>query len=252
MEVSSHRSTAAALPRLAGSVRHQPDHRTHGSRHRVSKRATWRTPTHSHQRVGAWSSAAPPHVQPAAGDLQRRRLRDRHHPALAFVVVGGLWLEHHQLLDPMQTHSRRLARTNLLFLLTVSLLPYWVSVLEAHNDSGAAGGLLLLDMALTGIAFVLVCLGVRAELGPSEATMELVMPALLQSAAAAVLLLGIGAVVTGNPPYAGPRRGAGHGRPRSLRRRRRSRRRLRSPPLAAPFAPPRGSPGGRPRSARFA
>jgi len=123
--------------------------------------------------------------------------------ALAFVVVGGLWLEHHQLLDPMQTHSRRLARTNLLFLLTVSLLPYWVSVLEAHNDSGAAGGLLLLDMALSRIAFVLVCLGVRAELGPSEATVELVMPALLQSAAAAVLLLSIGAVVTGNPPYAG-------------------------------------------------
>jgi uncharacterized membrane protein len=123
--------------------------------------------------------------------------------ALTFLVVGGLWLEHHQLLDPMQTHGRRLARTNLLFLLTVSLLPYWVSVLEAHNDSGAAGGLLLLDMALTRIAFVLVCLGVRAELGPSKATTELVMPVLLQSVAAAVLLLSIGAVVTGNPPYAG-------------------------------------------------
>jgi hypothetical protein len=62
---------------------------------------------------------------------------------------------------------------------------------------------LLLDMALTRLTFVLVCLGVRAELGPSEATVELVMPALLQSAAAAVLLLSIGAVVTGNPPYAG-------------------------------------------------
>jgi uncharacterized membrane protein len=123
--------------------------------------------------------------------------------ALAFLVVGGLWLDHHQLLDPMQTHGRRLARANLLFLLTVSLLPYWVSVLEAHNDSGAAGGLLLLDMALTRIAFVLICLGVRAELGASEATTELVMPALLRSAAAAVLLLSIGAVVTGNPPYAG-------------------------------------------------
>jgi uncharacterized membrane protein len=123
--------------------------------------------------------------------------------ALAFVVVGGLWLEHHQLLDPMQTHGRRLARTNLLFLLPVSLLPYWVSVLEAHHDSGAAGGLLLLDMALTRIAFVLVCLGVRAELGPGKATSELVMPALLQSAGAAVLLLAIGGVVVGNPPDAG-------------------------------------------------
>jgi uncharacterized membrane protein len=123
--------------------------------------------------------------------------------ALAFVVVGGLWLEHHQLLDPMPTHGRRLARINLLFLLTVSLLPYWVSVLEAHHDSGAAGGLLLLDMALTRMAFVLVCLGVRAELGAGEATTELVMPTLLRSAGAVVLLLAIAAVVVGDPPHAG-------------------------------------------------
>jgi uncharacterized membrane protein len=68
---------------------------------------------------------------------------------------------------------------------------------------GAAGGLLLLGMALTRIAFVLVCLGVRAELGASEATTELVMPTLLRSAGAVVLLLAIAAVVTGNPPYAG-------------------------------------------------
>jgi uncharacterized membrane protein len=115
--------------------------------------------------------------------------------ALAFVVVGGLWLEHHQLLDPMETHGRRLARINLLFLLTVSLLPYWVSVLEAHHDSGAAGGLLLFDMALTRIAFVLVCLGVRAELGASEATTELVMPTLLRSAGAVVLGLVQGGAV---------------------------------------------------------
>jgi uncharacterized membrane protein len=122
--------------------------------------------------------------------------------ALAFLVVGGLWLEHHQLLDPMQTHGRRLARINLLFLLTVSLLPYWVSVLEAHKGS-AAGGLLLLDMALTRIAFLLVCLEVRAELGPSRATTELVIPAVLRSAAAAVLFLSIGAVVVENRRHAG-------------------------------------------------
>jgi uncharacterized membrane protein len=98
---------------------------------------------------------------------------------------------------------RSAARINLLFLLTVSLLPYWVSVLEAHHDSGAAGGLLLLDMALTRIAFVLVCLGVRAELGAGEATTELVMPTLLRSAGAVVLLLAIAAVVVGDPPHAG-------------------------------------------------
>ena len=59
---------------------------------------------------------------------------------------------------------------------------------EAHPGSGPAGGLLLLSMAFTRITFLLVCLGVRAELEPGEATEELVMPALLRSAAAVVLV----------------------------------------------------------------
>ncbi len=122
--------------------------------------------------------------------------------ALAFLVVGGLWLEHHQLLDPMRTHGRRLARVNLLFLLTVSLLPYWVSVLEAHKGR-AAGGLLLFGMALTRIAFLFVCLQVRAELGGGRAATELVVPALVRSAAAALVFLGIGALVVANPRHGG-------------------------------------------------
>jgi uncharacterized membrane protein len=122
--------------------------------------------------------------------------------ALNFVNVGGVWLEHHELLDPMETHGRRLARRNLWFLLTVSLLPYSVGVLEAHPGSGPAGGLLLLTMAFTRITFMLVCLGVRAELEPGQATEELVMPALLRSAAA-VVLVALAAVAVSNPPSAG-------------------------------------------------
>lgn len=123
--------------------------------------------------------------------------------ALNFVNVGGVWLEHHELLDPMETHSRRLARRNLWFLLTVSMLPYSVGVLEAHPGSGPAGGLLPLTMASTRITIVLVCLGVRAELEPGAATEELVMPALLRSATAALALVALAAVVVGNPPRAG-------------------------------------------------
>jgi hypothetical protein len=78
-----------------------------------------------------------------------------------------------------------------------------VGVLEAHPGSGPAGGLLLLTMAFTRITFLLVCLGVRAELEPGEATEELVMPALLRSAAAAVVLVALAAVAIGNPPFAG-------------------------------------------------
>ena len=111
-------------------------------------------------------------------------------------------MEHHELLDAMETHTCRLARRNLWFLLTVSLLPYSVSLLEAHPASGPAGGLLLLTMASTRITFLLVCWGVRAELEPGEATDELVMPALLRSAAAAVVLAALAVVVIGSPPFA--------------------------------------------------
>ncbi|HEX3202214.1 MAG TPA: TMEM175 family protein, partial [Actinomycetes bacterium] len=54
-----------------------------------------------------------------------RQLRPFGFYILAFLVTGRLWSEHHQLLDPVDTHGRRLPRVNLWFLLTVSLLPYW-------------------------------------------------------------------------------------------------------------------------------
>jgi hypothetical protein len=57
-------------------------------------------------------------------------------------------------------------------------------------------------MAFTRITFLLVCLGVRAELEPGEATEELVMPAPLRSAAAAVVLVALAAVAVSNPPFA--------------------------------------------------
>jgi hypothetical protein len=57
-------------------------------------------------------------------------------------------------------------------------------------------------MAFTRITFLLVCLGMRAELEPGEATEELVMPAPLRSAAAAVVLVALAAVAVSNPPFA--------------------------------------------------
>jgi len=39
---------------------------------------------------------------------------------LTFLLTGRLWISHHQLLDPLETHGSRLPRVNLWFLLTVS------------------------------------------------------------------------------------------------------------------------------------
>jgi uncharacterized membrane protein len=119
---------------------------------------------------------------------------------LAFVVTGGLWIEHHQLLDPLETHGRRLPRVNLWFLLTVSLLPYWVNVMATYRDNSAAAGLFMSWLGVTQLAFVLVCLLVRRELGPGSAIDELVMPKVIRATIAAVLLAGLGGLLIAQVP----------------------------------------------------
>jgi uncharacterized membrane protein len=114
--------------------------------------------------------------------------------ALAFLLTGGLWVEHHQLLDPLETHGRRLARANLWFLLTVSLLPYWVSVLATYPDNSGAAGLFVLWMGVAQLTFVLVCLLVRRELAGPDID-ELVMPKVIRGTNAAILLAVLGALL---------------------------------------------------------
>jgi uncharacterized membrane protein len=106
---------------------------------------------------------------------------------LAFMVAGGLWIEHHRLLDPLESHGRHLPRSNLWFLLTVSLLPYWVSVLAAYPDSNGAAGLLVLWLGVVQVAFLQLCLVVRHELAAGPVR-ELVMARVIRATVAAVML----------------------------------------------------------------
>src|SRR5215211_7550445 len=124
--------------------------------------------------------------------------------ALAFLITGGLWIEHHQLLDPLETHGRRLPRINLWFLLTVSLLPYWVSVLATYPDNSAAAGLFVLWMGVAQGVFVLVCLVVRHELGAGEAVDRLIVPKVIRAANAAVLLALLGGLLVAQVPVPDP------------------------------------------------
>jgi uncharacterized membrane protein len=122
---------------------------------------------------------------------------------LTFLLTGGLWIEHHQLLDPLETHGRRLPRVNLWFLLTVSLLPYWVNVMASYPDNGAAAGMFMLWLAVAQFAFALLCLLVRRELaGPG--TDELVVPKVIRAANAAVLLAVLGGLLVAQVPVPDP------------------------------------------------
>src|SRR4029450_409469 len=55
--------------------------------------------------------------------------------ALTFLLTGGLWSAHHQLLDPLETHGRRLPAANLWVLLGVSLLPHLARCVGPHPET---------------------------------------------------------------------------------------------------------------------
>ncbi|MFL5793259.1 MAG: TMEM175 family protein [Actinomycetota bacterium] len=124
-----------------------------------------------------------------------RQLRPFGFYILAFLVTGRLWSEHHQLLDPVDTHGRRLPRVNLWFLLTVSLLPYWVNVMATYPNNSGAAGLFILWLGVAQFAFALLCLLVRQELAAEPAVDELVMPRVIRATIAGTLLAALGALL---------------------------------------------------------
>jgi uncharacterized membrane protein len=115
--------------------------------------------------------------------------------ALTFLLTGGLWSAHHQLLDPLETHGRRLPAANLWFLLSVSLLPYWASVLATYPDNNAAAGMFLVWLGVAQFTFLLVCLAVRREADDQTDLDELVVPRMIRATNAAVWLILFGGLL---------------------------------------------------------
>ena len=147
----------------------------------------------------------PPHLggTTTAGavlDALGQQLRPFGFYALAFLVTGRLWIEHHQLLDPLETHGRRLPRVNLWFLLTVTLLPYWVNVMATYPNNSGATGRFVLWLGVAQLACLLVCLLVRRELAAGATLDELIMPKVIRAGIAAVMLGGLGGLLVAQVP----------------------------------------------------
>ncbi|OVE85302.1 TMEM175 family protein [Natronolimnobius baerhuensis] len=72
---------------------------------------------------------------------------------LSFVVVGLYWIIHHNLFQNLVAHNRVLLWLNLLFLLSISFLPYPTEVLGSYGTAFAwmlyAGNLALVGILLT-------------------------------------------------------------------------------------------------------
>jgi uncharacterized membrane protein len=128
-----------------------------------------------------------------------QQLRQFGFYALAFLLTGGLWSEHHRLLDPLDTHDRRLTRANLWFLLGVSLVPYWVNVLATYPNNNAAAGLFMLGLGMTHLAFLRLSLLVRRELVAGSGV-DMIMPTVIRSGIAAAMLGVLGALLVAQVP----------------------------------------------------
>ncbi len=54
--------------------------------------------------------------------------------ALSFAVVGSIWLAHHQKFTYIEYVDRRLMQLNLLFLMSVGLVPFVTSIISEHDN----------------------------------------------------------------------------------------------------------------------
>ena len=76
--------------------------------------------------------------------------------ALSFVIVGALWINHHQLLAVVRRSTLQLMWMNLLLLFFLSLIPLATSFLGEHPQSARAVAFYALIMTLSSAVFGLL------------------------------------------------------------------------------------------------
>jgi uncharacterized membrane protein len=78
--------------------------------------------------------------------------------ALSYVIIGAIWQSHHRLFKLFRTVSVRVASLNLLFLGSVSVLPFVTSLVRydvpiaAQFYAGVVAAIFLLEAAMSGVA----------------------------------------------------------------------------------------------------
>ena len=133
-----------------------------------------------------------PHPQVERGDLAAALLHDWPSYAaylVAFVTVGLIWIEHHGVAAAIVRINRRLLERSLLFLLTVSLIP-WPTALAAEHwpDGGADATTVAILFAATMLAMGLsITLVWRYLVAHPELLAPTAHPALVGAARRALL-----------------------------------------------------------------
>lgn len=53
---------------------------------------------------------------------------------IGFITIGNLWMRHHELFEHIINYNKKLTKTNLYFLFSVTLLPVSISFLFTQNE----------------------------------------------------------------------------------------------------------------------
>lgn len=80
---------------------------------------------------------------------------------LSFMVIGGVWLAHHRLFAHLRQVDEFLMLLNVVFLMTVAVLPFPTAVLGRYGNQATAVVLYAAVMALTGTLLTLLLVAAR-------------------------------------------------------------------------------------------
>ncbi|HEY7209052.1 MAG TPA: TMEM175 family protein [Bryobacteraceae bacterium] len=83
---------------------------------------------------------------------------------LSFAFTGIYWINHQHLIERIQAADAAILYANLVFLLCLSLLPFFTSYLIEKNTEPFAVALYVLSMIATGFSFLLLRLAVHRHL----------------------------------------------------------------------------------------
>lgn len=73
-----------------------------------------------------------------------------------FSIIGIYWVAHHRTFEHIIRHDSNLLWLNLLFLLTISLLPFPTAILGEYGDNSEAVALYAFFMGLTGMLLMAI------------------------------------------------------------------------------------------------
>jgi len=78
---------------------------------------------------------------------------------ISYISIGNLWMRHHELYDHVINYNKRLIRTNLLFLLSIMLLPVSISfMLEFNNPPQIKTVLFFINLFFCNLTYYIMLL----------------------------------------------------------------------------------------------